>query len=219
MIKRVFVPDRAPEQTGGALQKRIRQGLPEILLKLAAVKGYNSSNNIRGPGGFIPDTDVGALALYACSPEKYIKGKKEFAWLLSHAGVESNVIANETIQRRMLDTRSDSRSPSPPPPPTPTQSDVNALPPPPPLHQAPSTSTPAPTPDPLPPPPPLRYLGRPTPRRIVSRQREPEPHEIPLPEPVRNVPTKRGAPDASDDLEKRFAADGYSAYRDEDAFE
>ena len=202
MIKKTFVADDMGDQEGGgAIAKKTKEGLPQILLKLATANGYNHANNIRGPNGaFVPDTDVLRLAVYACTSERYLKGKKEFAMLLSQVGVDSGSVANETIRRRMIQPLS----------PAPSVEEVND-------QRGPNTPPSASTA--LPPPPPLTYHG-PVPRRIrrVAAPRpepDPDPLDQPLPEPVANVSTKRVRDDDDNIIEKRFAANGYRTYDDE----
>ena len=203
MIKKTFVADEIGDQEGGgAIAKKTKEGLPQILLKLATANGYNHANNIRGPNGaFIPDTDVLRLAVYACTSERYLKGKKEFAMLLSQVGVDSGSVANETIRRRMIQPLS--RQPS--------VEEVNDQ-----SIPGPHTATTASAA--FPPPPPLTYHG-PVPRRIrrIAAPRpapDPDPLDQPLPEPVANVSTKRTRDD-DNIIEKRFAANGYRTFDDE----
>lgn len=202
MIKKMFVAD-AEEQKGGSIRKSVKTGLPQLLLKLADADGYNSSNEIRGPDGrFVSDTDVLKLATLACTPDAYIKGKKEFGLLLAQHGIERSSVLNDNIRRYMTgaDTpKTLSRPPSP--------SDESC-----------SRSVEEP-PQPIPSPPPVTHRSGTVVRRI--RRMPPPlietraPHEIPLPEPVANVPTKRRHEEEQHDIEKVFARDGYEAYSDD----
>lgn len=204
MIKKTFFPDSV-EQTGSGIRKTsVKAAFPQIILKLASSGSYDLNQNIKGRDGhFIPETDVSQLTAYAISHEPYIKGKKEFADLLTRIGVDPALVANETIRRRMPGG-GDSSTPldfsrpheTPPPPPR------NLPPPEPPFSQA------------APPPSPsygdqvvVRRRKQPQPRKVGIRETSPLPQDIPLPD-TPNEPTKRKS-DNSQPGYKKVAYDPY----------
>ena len=123
-IRKCFVPD-VTEQTGAGMRLSVKSSLLDMLVKLARINGFNDEHNIRArDGNFVPNTDIGQLATYAVTPEKLIPGKKQFANLLTAAGISPNAVANENVRKHMAPVGSPPASsppanPPPPPPPPP----------------------------------------------------------------------------------------------------
>lgn len=102
-VKKMFVPDGNNEQAGsGLVRSSIKTSMLEILVKLGKIDGYNADGNIRGSDNiFLDGTDIGALVTYAVTPEKLLRGKKEFIALLRSAGIPPLKIANENLRKHM----------------------------------------------------------------------------------------------------------------------
>lgn len=117
-VKTSFVPDA--EQSGAGARPAAKTSLLEIIMKLAQVNGFNNEYQIRDrSGAYVAGTDARALVSYAVQPEKLIRGKQQFAELLSQAGVAPSMVANENLRKHMNIGFTPPSTPPPQPPPTP----------------------------------------------------------------------------------------------------
>lgn len=167
-LKKMFVAD---EQDGAGLRTSVKASLMEMLVKLSKNNAFNEQGEIRDrSGSFMPGTDVGVLASYAVAPEKIMRGKKQFALLLSESGIPASKVPNENMRKHMPNNEAaEPRPPNPTPPPPPDPPSSVAEPrviSGPPSEASDSTMQ-------LPPPPPLKIMSRPAPLR---------PEQVPLPE-------------------------------------
>ncbi|KAI1289513.1 hypothetical protein HDE_08677 [Halotydeus destructor] len=73
--------------------------LLRIILKLAAVNGYNDLDHIQlEDGSFLKGSDVVPLLMHALSPGKVVVGLKEFVDLLYRANVTPDLVTNENVK-------------------------------------------------------------------------------------------------------------------------
>ncbi|KAI1291115.1 hypothetical protein HDE_07692 [Halotydeus destructor] len=90
-----------------ALERQRR--MLKIIMKLAAVKGYNDLDHIRlEDGSYMRGSDLVPLLMHALSPGRIVVGLSEFVQLLHYANVEPELIVNETV-RSMLEKLSGTR--------------------------------------------------------------------------------------------------------------
>lgn len=102
-----------PPQSGdGVLQKPRKpkvskdNNFMKILLRLAAIGGYNENGNIKNQNGkFEPDTDISALLEYAMTRGVAAEGLTQFVHLLQKAKVTSDMVVNDNVKRMLQGSR------------------------------------------------------------------------------------------------------------------
>lgn len=76
-----------------------------LILKLAAIRGYNQIGNIKLPdGSYMPKTSISPLLQYVLSREKPVPGVNEFIQLLREAGVTPDLVTNENVKHKLIST-------------------------------------------------------------------------------------------------------------------
>jgi hypothetical protein len=76
-----------------------------IMSRLASINGYDDEGRIKdGNGDFMNKTDIAVLLLNAMSPGKIIIGEQEFITLLKTANVNPDLILNENVRSKLLNS-------------------------------------------------------------------------------------------------------------------
>ena len=93
-------------QVGAGRKKsaiRLLSFLCEVILKLSAVKGFDSQLRIRNKRGeYIPHSNVKDLITHCATPGRSLVGEDEFIDLLAEIGVEPDTIQNEGVRAKLF---------------------------------------------------------------------------------------------------------------------
>ncbi|KAI1299853.1 hypothetical protein HDE_03677 [Halotydeus destructor] len=91
-----------PKKKGNFIMLRAverQRKLLKIIMRLAAINGYNDTENIKlSDGSYMSDSDIVSLLMHVLSPGKLVNGLKEFVDLLHTAGVTPDLIVNENVK-------------------------------------------------------------------------------------------------------------------------
>lgn len=95
-----------PVRRGNAIRNHAidrQRRLLQIMMKLAAVSGYNEDGNLKNKDGtYNKETDIISLLMYALAREKAMRGIDQFVDLLLEARVPPMLITNENLKQKML---------------------------------------------------------------------------------------------------------------------
>lgn len=84
--------------------------LLQIIMRIAAIRGYNENGNIKDRHGkFIEGTDIIPLILYSVTKERLVRGIDAYVDLLVEAKVPPDVITNENLKQRLINAGHASR--------------------------------------------------------------------------------------------------------------
>lgn len=79
--------------------------LLQIVMRIASINGYNEKMNIKDKNGkFVEGTDIIPLILYSVTKERLVKGIDAFVDLLVEAKVPPDVITNENLRQRLINS-------------------------------------------------------------------------------------------------------------------
>ena len=91
-----------------------QQRLLQIIMHIASIKGYNENRNIKDKNGnFVEGSDIVPLILYSLTKQKSIEHIDQFVDLLIEAKVPPQIITNEILRQRLMNSSHRSLKPTP----------------------------------------------------------------------------------------------------------
>lgn len=103
--ERVVHIEEAPKKKGNQIRKYAlerQQKFLKIILRLAAINGYDENGRIKLPSGtYMENSDIVTLLGHSLTPGRNISGLKEFVDLLAEAGVSDDLVINENVKQML----------------------------------------------------------------------------------------------------------------------